>query len=204
MKVQNSIAFVTGANRGLGLAFASKLVARGAAAARCGDATLLVNNAGIVRLGSGALDPALIDTTREIFETNFYGMMRATQAFAPALSANGGGAIINVLSDATWFARPMLAAYSAMKSAAWSFTNALRIELREKGTQVLALHVGFLDTDMTKGFNMKKNDPRQVASRTLDGLENGDEEVIADEETNAIKRSLSTAQAYYMNPPDIV
>ncbi len=204
MKVQNSIAFVTGANRGLDLAFASELVARGAAAARCGDATLLVNNAGIVRLGSGALDPALIDTTREIFETNFYGMMRATQAFAPALSANGGGAIINVLSDATWFARPMLAAYSAMKSAAWSFTNALRIELREKGTQVLALHVGFLDTDMTKGFNMKKNDPRQVASRTLDGLENGDEEVIADEETNAIKRSLSTAQAYYMNPPDIV
>ena len=237
MKVQNSIAFVTGANRGLGLAFASELVARGAktvyagvrnpdglnvpglvpvrldvthpasvsaAAARCRDATLLVNNAGIVRLGSGALDPALIDTTREIFETNFYGMMRATQAFAQALSANGGGAIINVLSDATWFARPMLAAYSAMKSAAWSFTNALRIELREKGTQVLALHVGFLDTDMTKGFNMKKNDPRQVASRTLDGLENGDEEVIADEETNAIKRSLSTAQAYYMNPPDIV
>jgi short-subunit dehydrogenase len=204
MKVQNSIAFVTGANRGLGLAFASELVARGAAAARCGDATLLVNNAGIVRLGSGALDPALIDTTREIFETNFYGMMRATQAFAPALSANGGGAIINVLSDATWFARPMLAAYSATKSAAWSFTNALRIELREKGTQVLALHVGFLDTDMTKGFNMKKNDPRQVAARTLDGLENGDEEVIADEETNAIKRSLSTAQAYYMNPPDIV
>jgi hypothetical protein len=73
--------------------------------------------------------------------------------------------------------------------------------LREKGTQVLALHVGFLDTDMTKGFNMKKNDPRQVAARTLDGLENGDEEVLADVETNAIKRSLSTAQAYYMNPP---
>jgi short-subunit dehydrogenase len=58
----------------------------------------------------------------------------------------------------------MLAAYSATKSAAWSFTNALRIEMREKGTQVLALHVGFLDTDMTKGFNMKKNDPQQVAA----------------------------------------
>ena len=54
------------------------------------------------------LIPALIDSAREIFETNFYGMVRASQAFAPVLSANGGGGIINVLSDATWFARPML------------------------------------------------------------------------------------------------
>jgi NAD(P)-dependent dehydrogenase (short-subunit alcohol dehydrogenase family) len=232
MKVRNSIAFVTGANRGFGLAFARELVARGAktvyagvrnpdgfdvpglvpvrldvtdpasvsaAAARCGDVTLLVNNAGIARPSSGALDPALTDTARKIFETNFYGMIHATQAFAPVISANGGGAIINVLSDATWFAQPVLAAYSATKSAAWSFTNALRIELREKGTQVLALHVGYMDTDLTKGLDIKKIDPRQVAAHTLDGLENGSNEVLADEQTNAIKRSLSTPQAYYLN-----
>jgi NAD(P)-dependent dehydrogenase (short-subunit alcohol dehydrogenase family) len=86
-------------------------------------------------------------------------MVRASQAFAPVLAANGGGAIINVLSDATWFARRMLTAYSAAKSAAWSFTNALRIDLREKGTQVLGLHVGFLDADMTKDLDIKKSDP---------------------------------------------
>ena len=154
--------------------------------------------------GSGALDPALIDISREIFETNFYGVVHATQAFPPVISANGGGAIINVLSDATWFARPMLRAYSATKSATWSFTNALRTELREKGTRVLALHVGFRDTDMTKGADMKKSDPRQVAARTLDGPENGGEEVLADEQTNAIKRCLSMAQAHYLNPPDLV
>ena len=93
-------------------------------------------------------------------------MVRASQAFAPVLAANGGGAIINVLSDATWFARRMLTAYSAAKSAAWSFTNA-------------------------------------VAARTLDGLENGSEEVLADAQTEALKRSLSTEQAYYLNPPQI-
>jgi NAD(P)-dependent dehydrogenase (short-subunit alcohol dehydrogenase family) len=106
-----------------------------AAAARCTDVTLLVNNARIGRVNTGVLDPALIDSAREIFEINFYGMVRVSQAFVPVLSANGGGAIINVLSDATWFSRPLLTAYSATKSAAWSFTNALRIDLREKGTQ---------------------------------------------------------------------
>jgi short-subunit dehydrogenase len=97
----------------------------------------------------------------------------------------------------------MLTAYSATKSAAWSFTNALRIELREKGIQVLALHVGFLDTDLTGGLNVKKKDPQQVAARTLDALENGSEEVLADAPTEALKRSLSTEQAYYLNPPEI-
>jgi NAD(P)-dependent dehydrogenase (short-subunit alcohol dehydrogenase family) len=234
MEIQGSVAFVTGANRGLGLAFVKELLRRGAkkvyagvrnpaaialpgvvavkldvtdpasvsaAAARCGDVTLLVNNAGIGRVNAGALDPGVIESAREIFETNFYGMVRASQAFAPVLSANGGGAIINVLSDATWFARPMLTAYSASKSAAWSFTNALRSDLREKGTQVLALHVGFLDTDMTRGLDVKKNDPQQVAARSLDALESGGEEVLADAETNAVKQSLSSGRAYYLDPP---
>jgi short-subunit dehydrogenase len=92
---------------------------------------------------------------------------------------------------------------SATKSAAWSFTNALRIELREKSTQALALHVGFLDTDMAKGVNVKENDPQQVAAHTLGPLENGNEEVLADEQTQALKRSLSTEQAYYLNPSEI-
>jgi len=100
----------------------------------------------------------------------------------------------------TWFARPTLTAYAATKSAAWSFTNALRIEVRDKGIQVLALHVGFLDTDLTRDFDVKKSDPRVVVARTLDALEKGHEEVLADEQTEALKRSLSTAQPYYLNP----
>ncbi len=167
---------------------------------RCGDVTLLINNAGIGRVDASALDPAVIDNAREIFETNFYGI-RASQAFAPVLSANGGGAIVNVLSEVTWFAWPIMTAYSATKSAAWSFTNALRIDVRDKGIQVLALHVGFVDTDLTRGLDVKKSDPRVVATRTLDALEQGHEEVLADVQTEALKRSLSTEQPYYLNPP---
>lgn len=198
MRIGDSVAFGTGANRGLGLAFTKELLGRGvrkvyagvrnpdgvglpgvvpgkfdvtdpaavaAAAERCNDVTLLVNNAGIGRVDPGALDPAMIDNAREIFETNFYGIIRASQAFAPVLSANGGGAIINVLSDVTWFARPILTAYSATKSAAWSFTNALRMDVRDKGIQVLALHVGFVNTDLTRGFGVKKTDSRDHRAR---------------------------------------
>jgi NAD(P)-dependent dehydrogenase (short-subunit alcohol dehydrogenase family) len=236
MRIEDSVPFVTGANRGLGLAFAKELLGRGvkkvyagvrnpkgvelsgvipvkldvtdsaavtAAAHRCGDVTLLINNAGIGRVGTSSLDPAVINNAREFFETNFYGIIRASQAFAPVLSANGGGAIINVLSDVTWFSRPILTAYAATKSAAWSFTNALRIDVRDKGIQVLALHVGFVDTDLTRDFDVKKSDPREIARRTLDALEKGHEEVLADPQTEALKRSLSTEQPYYMNPPNL-
>src|SRR5271167_1610700 len=236
MSVENSVAFVTGANRGLGLAFAKELLGRGvkklyagirnpdgvdlpgvipvkfdvpdpaavaAAALRCGDVTLLINNAGIGRVDASALARVVIDNAREIFETNFDGIIRASQACTPVLSANGGGAIVNVLSDVTWFAPPMLTAYAATKSAAWSFTNALRIDVRDKGIQVLALHVGFLDTDLTRGLDVKKSDPRVVAARTLDALETGREEVLAGEQTEALKRSLSTEQPYYLNPPNL-
>src|SRR5258706_10428470 len=68
-----------------------------------------------------------------------------------------------VLSDVTWFAQPILTACAA---TAWSFTNALRIDVRDKGIQVLTLHVGFVDTELTRGFDVKKSDPRVVAART--------------------------------------
>ena len=236
MEIKNSIAFVTGANRGLGLVFAQELLARGAAkvyagvrntdgvdipgvvpvrvdvtdpasialaAARCTDVNLLVNNAGIARILDSTLDPGVIDMAREIFDTNFYGVIRVSQAFAPTLARNGGGAVINVLSDATWFSRPFLSAYSASKSAAWSYTNALRIELRAQGTLVQGLHISFMDTDMTAGFDMAKTSPRLVAQRALDGVEQGREEITADDFTAMVKASLGSAQPVYLDPPAI-
>ena len=237
MNIRHSVALVTGANRGLGFAFARELLARGAtkvyagardidsidssnpaivpiqldvtsaasiaaAVARCSDVTLLVNNAGIARVMPGVLDSGWIATSQEIMETNFYGIVRSTQAFAPVLGANGGSAIVNVLSDTTWFARPILSAYAASKSAAWSFTNASRIELGELGIHVLGMHVGFLDTDMTKGYELRKTSPREAASYTLAALERGEHEALVDDNTRQIRSSLSSASdAYYLNVP---
>jgi short-subunit dehydrogenase len=95
----------------------------------------------------------------------------------------------------------MLAAYAASKSAAWSFTNALRIQLRQNHVQVLALHVGFLDTDLTKDFDVPKSSPEAVVKLVYAGLESGKEEVLADEGTRFIKSTLSNPDAIYFNPP---
>jgi hypothetical protein len=57
---------------------------------------------------------------------------------------------------------------------------------------------------MAKGVHVKKSDTQQVAARMLDGLDSGGEEMLADEQTEALKRSLSTCGGYSMRAPDLV
>jgi NAD(P)-dependent dehydrogenase (short-subunit alcohol dehydrogenase family) len=232
MKLNNAVVFVTGANRGLGLAFVKQLQARGvrkiyaaardpssidaqdvvpvkldvsnagdvaAAAAQCGDVTVLINNAGIANV-VGFQDASSIDQLRSMFEVNVVGPVALSQAFAPILKANGGGAIVNVLSAVTWIGSPPLGPYAASKAAAWSFTNTLRTELSEQGTQVLALHMGFMDTDMARGFDFPKVSPQSVAQQTLDALEAGEKEVLADDITRGVKLGLSAQPGVYLSP----
>ncbi|MBA2674003.1 SDR family oxidoreductase [Ramlibacter sp.] len=230
MKLDNAVVLVTGANRGIGLAFAQAALARGArkvyaaardpdtvtlpgveavqldvtddasvaaAAARCGDVTLLVNNAGIAMVG-GALAQDGVALARAQMEVNFFGVLRMSGAFAPVLARNGGGAVLNVVSIASWINGPTLGLYGATKSAAWNLTNSLRIELRGQGTQVLAMHMGYVDTDMTRGFEVQKSPPELIVARTLDALEAGAEEVLADETTQNVKRGLSAEPGVYL------
>ena len=230
MKLDNATVFITGANRGLGLAFAREALARGArkvyaaardpatvtlagvvpvkldvtnaeevaAAARAaGDVTVLINNAGIAATG-GFLAENSIESAQRHLETNLYGPIRLTQAFAPILARNGGGAILNVLSIASWINGPLLGNYGMSKSAAWAMTNGTRIELRGQNTQVLALHVGFIDTDLTAGFDVPKQSPESVAKTALAALEDGASEVLADERTREVHRGLSAEPAVYL------
>ena len=165
MKIGGSVALVTGANRGLGRAYARELVRRGAAkvygaarqpaqvtepgvtpvalditdpervarvAAECGDVSLLVNNAGVMKASTFIGAPSL-DAARAEMETNYFGTLRMCRAFAPVLAANGGGAIVNMLSITSFFTNPFNASYGASKAAAWSLTNGVRLELHHQG-----------------------------------------------------------------------
>ena len=174
-----------------------------AAAKQCGDVTLVINNAGIA-LPDPFLAPTASADTRRQLETNFFGILRVSQAFAPVLAANSEGAFINVLSIVSWINRPTLAGYGASKAAAWALTNGLRDELQSQGTQVLALHMGFVDTDLTRGLDAPKLTPDEVANAALNGLEAGESEVLADEMTRMVKRGLSANPASYMPPPAVV
>ena len=128
------------------------------AARSCGDVSIVVNNAGILR-SSASLAPGAVDAARAEMETNFFGPMRMARAFAPVLRDNGGGALVNVLSVLSFISMPQGATYSASKAAAWSLTNALRIELRRQGTLVVAVHAGFIDTDMAAGVSRGEDQP---------------------------------------------
>ena len=232
MKLDNATILITGANRGLGLAFAREALARGArkvyagardpssvklpgvvpikldvtnlddiaAAARaCGDVTLLINNAGIAATG-GFLAEGSVDAAQRHLDTNFFGPLRLTRAFAPILAKNGGGAILNVLSIASWINGPLLGNYGMSKSAAWAMTNGTRIELRDQKTQVLGLHVGFIDTDLTAGMDVPKIAPDAVARTTFDALEAGASEILADDFTRQVHAGLSADPAVYLKP----
>jgi NAD(P)-dependent dehydrogenase (short-subunit alcohol dehydrogenase family) len=168
-----------------------------AAAARANDVTLVISNAGVGELG-GFLAPDSEDVARRQLETNFFGMLRVSKAFAPILNANGGGALLNVLSIVSWVNGGTLAAYAASKSAAWSLTNSLRHELAAQKTQVLALHMAFVDTDLVRTIDAPKSSAEDIVARALDGLEAGLDEVLADEPTHFVKQGLSAAAASYL------
>ena len=168
-----------------------------AAAARCTDVTLLINNAGIGR-GASFLATGSADAARAELETNFFGPLALSQAFAPTLKANGGGAIVNVLSVLSWLNLSAAATYSASKSAAWSLTNGLRNELRAQGTQVVGVHVAFMDTDMARKGPGPKADPLDVARQTLTALEAGQDEVLADALSRNVKQGLSAQPGVYL------
>lgn len=162
-----------------------------AAVALCGDTNLLVNNAGILT-GATVLADDGIEQGRREFETNVFGTLEMSRAFAPVLSSNGGGAIVNVLSVLSWFSVPGGAMYCASKAAALSLTNSLRLDLQGQGTQVVALHVGYMDTDMAAGVDAPKASPDDVAAQTLAGIESGAFEVLADDTSRFVRSLISS------------
>lgn len=227
LTVAGSVALVTGANRGLGKAFARALLDAGAAkvyagardvatiddpdvvpvaldvtdhaqvervAAELGDVQIVINNAGVASWLS-AVDGDDLDAYRQEFEVNYFGSVAVARAFAPVVARNGGGAIVNMLSALSWATFEQTANYSATKAAGWAYTNGLRQSLADQGTLVVAVHAGYIDTDMVAGVDAPKISPDDVARQTVAAIAAGETEVLADDTSRGAKAGVSAVAA---------
>ncbi len=147
-----------------------------AAASDCSDVTLLVNNAGI-NTNAPLLAPADLDGARREIETNYLGTLAMCRAFAPVLRRNGGGAIVNLLSVLARVSLPLMGSLCASKAAGRLMTHGLRAELKAQGTRVIAIMPGAVDTDMTRGLQIPKMPPAEVADAIIDALRRGVDDV---------------------------
>ena len=165
------------------------------AALTADDVDVLINNAGLSTLSP--LVTGALDDIREEMNINYFGTLAMVRAFAPVLAGNGGGSILNVSSVMSWLGMEHSGSYGASKAAVWAMTNSLRIELSGQNTQVTGLHMASTDTDMMSSFDIPKNSPHAVVTAALDGLEAGELEILADDDTRAVKATLSDDPAEF-------
>lgn len=214
MEIRNSVAFVTGANRGVGREYVNQLHALGAskiyaaarntdtlkdvialdpakiiavqlditdadqiaaAARKASDVTLLINNAGSLTFG-GALEVSQAGLNTDMAVNND-GLRNMTRAFADVIAANGGGAVVNMLSLLSFLSAPGFAGYNASKAAAWSMAMSLRAYLAPKGVAVINAFPAGIDTEMLAGVDGPKDSVQDVARDVLAAVEAGGEDV---------------------------
>jgi NAD(P)-dependent dehydrogenase (short-subunit alcohol dehydrogenase family) len=220
VKIDGTTALVTGGLRGLGAAFTTELLARGATKVYATSR----------RTGSHE-DPRVEPVVLDVDDADAVAEFARTATDVELVVNNAGLStgsnlltsppaevrrefetnVFGVLNVARAFA-PVLAAhgggalldvhsvlswattgtgYQASKAAAWGVTNGLRALLAPQGTLVTGLHLGYTDTDMTAHLDVAKNDPRDVVRAALDGIERDATEVLADEVSRRVKALLA-------------
>jgi NAD(P)-dependent dehydrogenase (short-subunit alcohol dehydrogenase family) len=155
------------------------------AAEQCADINVLINNAGIGAATPLIASPELRDV-KAMMDTNYFGTLNMCRAFAPVLKRNGGGALVNMLSVASWNTAGFIGGYSASKMAELALTRGVRIELRSQGTLVVGVYAGFVDTDMTKNLAVPKVRPEDIAAALISGLTSRTEEILADDRAREV------------------
>jgi NAD(P)-dependent dehydrogenase (short-subunit alcohol dehydrogenase family) len=222
MKVDGSVALVTGAAGGLGQQFVRQLLDRGAAkvyaaARREHD----WNDQRVIPLILDVTDPAAVQAAAKQADDITVLVNNAGATGAPSLltsalddiratfETNLFGQLVMVREFAPVLARngggaildvhsvlswlAQPGAYSPSKAAFWGLTNSLRLELGGQGTQVMGAHLGYADTPMTATIDAPKGDPAVIVGRILDSLAAGHEEALVDDISHAVRTSLATS-----------
>ena len=156
----------------------------------CGDVTVLVNNAG-VNFNAPVLGADDADWARREIEVNYLGTLAVTRAFAPIVGANGGGAVLNVLSILSRINHPGMGSYCASKAALYSSTQAVRAQLRGQGTLVCAFMPGAVDTRLTAHLPIPKMTTDDTATAMIDALRNDIEDAYPGDMATGVSAGLA-------------
>lgn len=159
------------------------------AAAQCQDVNLLVNNAGVSR-DTGLIAAPDLEGARLEMETNYFGTLAMCRAFAPILKANGGGAIVNLLSIVARVNLPFMGSYCASKAAELSLTHGIRAELATQGTLVVGVLPGTVDTKFAAHYPPPKVSPDEVAREALRAVLEEIEEIYPGEQASYLSAEL--------------
>jgi NAD(P)-dependent dehydrogenase (short-subunit alcohol dehydrogenase family) len=113
-----------------------------------GRIDLLVNNAGVAL--NGALEEVSIGQARALFETNFFGVLRMTQAVLPVMREQGRGRVVNIGSVVGFLPGPFGGVYVASKHALEGYSETLGLEVRPFGIHVSVIQPSFIRTDIDR------------------------------------------------------
>ncbi|TRW26750.1 SDR family oxidoreductase [Flavobacterium zepuense] len=156
-----------------------------------GKIDVLVNNAAVS--GFGLFEAYSIDEIRNMFEVNFYGVIRTYQAVLPAMRKERSGLIINLTSGASGHTLPFMVPYLASKFGVESITEGLQDELAQFGIDNVSIQPGVYPTEMNNGSKAGVNANNQEITAAYDP--------IATEMFNSIGTALFGKMAQFdMNP----
>lgn len=157
------------------------------------DVEILINNAGIFSPGN-FMDGNLLESLQTNLDVNVWGLVKLTNAFLEILKNKETAAIVNLSSVAGLASMPMALTYSASKAAVHSIIQGLRGELKTLNISVIGVYPGPIDTEMTKGLEMEKDSPKNVAKSIIKGIKYGVEDIFPD------LMSLHFGEAYFSSP----
>ncbi|HEX2328622.1 MAG TPA: SDR family NAD(P)-dependent oxidoreductase, partial [Candidatus Angelobacter sp.] len=157
-----------------------------------GRVDILVNNAGF-----GLNDSAEkmdISQLRQMFDTNYFGVMECMQAVIPIMRRQGSGDIVNISSVSGHIAVPYMSGYGASKHALQALGMASRLELLRYGINVLTVCPGYIATDFAKNM-LKGSNPERVGASVKYGV--GPDVVARDTLNGLLKRKRQVVTPWY-------
>jgi NAD(P)-dependent dehydrogenase (short-subunit alcohol dehydrogenase family) len=137
-----------------------------------GRIDVLVNNAGYVL--SGAFEDLAIDEIKTQYETNFFGLIRTTQAVLPIMREQKSGIIVNISSGGGRFGYPGHSAYISTKFAIEGLSESMSYELEPFGIKVVIVEPGVIMTNIvnTMVVARKSQDPNSAYSQMMQKMAN--------------------------------